>query len=237
MVKKPEKNFVSIPELANRWNWQESEVCELILQGKLVPSWYFNKYDAYQLYELSWDEEINDFCGTPLEGSRGDEEELLTISIRAEGFYFLIQPKRTSPTTCDFWLFSNTNGPFSSGDSVHHLPSPISLLEVKQRGIVMIAEVEKYEQEFKSHPENHEQQNQFKPMPRFSAQDAYLLKQIKLMEIDPKQLPKNQPGRAGIKSKIRQSTSNNYQLFTGTRVFDKAWERLLVNGDIAYQKT
>ena len=52
MVQKPEKNYVSISELAKRWVWDESDVCGLIWRGQLVPSWYFSKYDSYRVYEL-----------------------------------------------------------------------------------------------------------------------------------------------------------------------------------------
>ena len=63
MLQKPEMNYVSVPELAKRWNWTEPEVCALIWHGQLVPSWHFSEYDSYPVYELTLDEETNALKG------------------------------------------------------------------------------------------------------------------------------------------------------------------------------
>lgn len=73
-----------------------------------------------------------------------------------------------------------------------------------------------------------------KPLQKSAAQDAAILRQIKDFGFDPLTVPKNQPGKAGVKSAVRNALRKD-RLFTGARVFDKAWERLSKNGEIVIQ--
>lgn len=58
-------------------------------------------------------------------------------------------------------------------------------------------------------------------------QEDEILRVIRDLKHDPKQLPKNQPGKPGVKADVR------VQLAFSTKVFDKAWERLRADGSIA----
>lgn len=71
-----------------------------------------------------------------------------------------------------------------------------------------------------------------KPLQRGSAQDAMILTAIRKAGHNPLALPVNEPGKAGVKAEIRNALRNE-KLFTSSRVFDKAWERLRKQGDIA----
>jgi hypothetical protein len=71
------------------------------------------------------------------------------------------------------------------------------------------------------------------PRQRSQAQDEEIITAIKKLGHDPKALPKNQPGRPGVKNAVRQQLSGS-NLFVGKRVFDIAWERMSKAGDIAY---
>ena len=51
---------------------------------------------------------------------------------------------------------------------------------------------------------------------------------------DPLKLPKNEPGKPGIKAKVRKALKSN-PIFTGATVFEKAWERLRNGNEIADQ--
>lgn len=73
-----------------------------------------------------------------------------------------------------------------------------------------------------------------KPLQRTAAQDSAILCEIEKQGFDPLALPKNLPGKPGVKASIRAALSEN-SLFTGGTVFDKAWERLTARGDIAIQ--
>lgn len=70
-----------------------------------------------------------------------------------------------------------------------------------------------------------------KPVQRSAAQDAAVLAALKAMGIDPLAVPKNEAGKAGTKAEVRAALASN-ALFTGTTVFDKAWERLSTRGEI-----
>lgn len=69
---------------------------------------------------------------------------------------------------------------------------------------------------------------------RTAAQDAAVLAMLKEKGFDPLALPPNEAGKPGVKSLIRQALGTS-GLWAGTTVFDKAWERLSRNGDIAYK--
>ncbi len=70
-----------------------------------------------------------------------------------------------------------------------------------------------------------------KPMQRSAAQDAAIINEIRGQGLDPLALPKNKPGKAGIKSSIKTALQGS-ELFVGPTIFTKAWERLTANGDI-----
>lgn len=73
-----------------------------------------------------------------------------------------------------------------------------------------------------------------KPLQRTAAQDFAILYEIEKQGFDPLALPKNSPGKPGVKAAIRAALSEN-SLFTGGTVFDKAWERMTAHADIAIQ--
>lgn len=74
--------------------------------------------------------------------------------------------------------------------------------------------------------------NSPKPMQRQRAQELAILEAIRQAGHDPKHLPKNEPGKPGIKAQVSEALKGN-PAFTGPTVFDKAWERMRRTGDIA----
>lgn len=71
-----------------------------------------------------------------------------------------------------------------------------------------------------------------KPVSRTAAQDQEIIALLKSKGFSPDSLPKNDPGKPGVKAVIRDALGKG-EMWSGTTVFDKAWERLLKNGDIA----
>ena len=57
--------------------------------------------------------------------------------------------------------------------------------------------------------------------------------EIKRLDHDPKLLPRNMPGKSGVKSDVMDALKSN-ALFQAKSSFKKAWERLLQLQDIAY---
>ena len=68
---------------------------------------------------------------------------------------------------------------------------------------------------------------------RLRAQERAILAKLVDMGHNPKVLPKNQPGKAGVPSMCKKKLSDS-PLFEGVTTFDKAWERLAKDEDIKY---
>jgi hypothetical protein len=74
--------------------------------------------------------------------------------------------------------------------------------------------------------------NQPTPKQRQAAQEEAVINMLKAKKYDPTKLPKNPPGKSGVKAEIRAAVSCNEGLFAGSTVFDKTWERLRASGEI-----
>lgn len=70
------------------------------------------------------------------------------------------------------------------------------------------------------------------PKQRSHARDEEILKLLRKKGYDPLALPPYANDKPGVKAEIRKALGNK-GLWAGTTVFDKAWERLRKNGDIA----
>jgi len=72
------------------------------------------------------------------------------------------------------------------------------------------------------------------PVPRAAAQDAAILCEIKKQGYNPLGLPKNDPGKPGVKAAIRAALVGNNPLFPKAgKQFDKAWDRLRASREVA----
>ena len=74
-----------------------------------------------------------------------------------------------------------------------------------------------------------------KPKQRSAAQDEAIMAAIRAAGHDPKALPPRQAGRAGIKRHVRTQLEGTTLFPSGSTVFDRAWERLRRQDDIADQ--
>ena len=82
--------------------------------------------------------------------------------------------------------------------------------------------------------EQDETQNN-KPVSRSHAQNEAILAALRASGIDPLSMPPLIRGKAGTRAQIRERLGSK-GMWAGSKVFDKAWERLARNGDIAYKK-
>lgn len=71
-------------------------------------------------------------------------------------------------------------------------------------------------------------QRSVRPLPAQRWQENEILRVIGELGHDPKKLPKNNPGKAGVKAEVRA------RLSLTTSVFNKAWERLISDRAICY---
>ena len=69
-------------------------------------------------------------------------------------------------------------------------------------------------------------------MSRFVAQESEILAVIKALVQDPLQLPKNSPGKSGVKAQVKDMLGKS-GYWSGSTVFSKAWERMRASGVIA----
>jgi hypothetical protein len=70
-------------------------------------------------------------------------------------------------------------------------------------------------------------------LPKLRAQEQSIFNVIVDLGHNPKCLPKNKAGKRGVKFAVRTALKGS-ALFPSARIFDKAWERILEFGDIAY---
>jgi hypothetical protein len=70
------------------------------------------------------------------------------------------------------------------------------------------------------------------PVPRFAAQEAAIIAALHGLGHDPLQLPRNAPGKAGVKAQVRDQLDST-GIWTGRTVFAKAWERMRSHGAIS----
>jgi hypothetical protein len=75
-----------------------------------------------------------------------------------------------------------------------------------------------------------------RPLQAQREQERVILERLKVMGYSPKAIPANVPGRRGIKSEVRAAFPAS-RLFQSQAVFDKAWQRLLGEGEIKYDLT
>lgn len=70
-----------------------------------------------------------------------------------------------------------------------------------------------------------------KPLPKQRAQEQAILKTLRELNYDPLHLPKNAPGKNGVKAEVKEKLLLATSLFSQSS-FNKAWERLSGAGDI-----
>ncbi len=70
------------------------------------------------------------------------------------------------------------------------------------------------------------------PLQRWAFQEQEILRVLRELRLDPRALPKPSPGTPGPKAAARTALGTT-GIWTGERVFEKAWERLRESGQIA----
>lgn len=69
-------------------------------------------------------------------------------------------------------------------------------------------------------------------------QERLILETVKELGYDSQKLPKYSPGKAGVRNKVKNEVTSAHKsdFVKGSTVFDKAWDRLLKSGKVAYIK-
>lgn len=74
-----------------------------------------------------------------------------------------------------------------------------------------------------------------KSITKSKQRENLILDKLNSLKVDPQNLPKDVPGKNGIKAQVRKILEDN-PLFEGDTVFDKAWSIMTTNGKIKKQK-
>jgi len=117
-------------------------------------------------------------------------------------------------------------------------PLPMALVSVDDlrayfKGRLTIA-IDAVPSEAEAAPAKTMQSEPSKPVQRSAAQEQAILAEIERLNLDPRALPKPEPGKAGVKATVRASLEGVNPLFLKrSTVFAKAWERLRQRGEIA----
>jgi hypothetical protein len=75
-----------------------------------------------------------------------------------------------------------------------------------------------------------------KPLSRSAAQESAILAKIRELGHDPLNLPKNSPGKRGVKAAVGAALVSKNPLFPkGSTIFKHAWDKLRDRGDIVDQ--
>jgi hypothetical protein len=67
---------------------------------------------------------------------------------------------------------------------------------------------------------------------RLPVQEEVILEELRALGYVPSSLPKNTPGKAGVKKTVQVKLAN-HPVFSGSKTFSKAWERLRADARIA----
>lgn len=71
------------------------------------------------------------------------------------------------------------------------------------------------------------------PVQRTAAQNSAILAELKKQGIDQLALPKNEPGKPGVRSAVWKVLESKKDIFVSKKVFETAWQRLRDDGDLA----
>jgi hypothetical protein len=66
---------------------------------------------------------------------------------------------------------------------------------------------------------------QTNPLQRMVAQESAILQKLEELKYQPLALPKNKPGKSGVKAEVKQALGNT-GIWQGKTIFKKAWDRL-----------
>ena len=152
-IKLPPRNDLTLPELAKRWECTENDLRNLIVSGELRPSFIINKV-AHKVNFYKTSDDAGEYWQSATIGSfEGDDGKPHPQLYDVEGAYYLLHPDVTSSLDCQFFYFSkDKNHIKGTGDEnncfmLTKAEPSISLDTVFQKGMVMMSEVARFEEQ------------------------------------------------------------------------------------------
>lgn len=133
-------DYLTVDELATRWDCSTNEIIHAVIRGKLVPSTFLEQVRAIPF--LGGDRIGDDFNGTfdhPDLDKPGDDSD-----VPLYGMFYLHSPKQRGIDACDFSCASLEQNP-KSADSWYMLLDDIPLTDASL--VFFIDEIIRFEQE------------------------------------------------------------------------------------------
>lgn len=161
-IKLPPRRYLTLPELAIRWECTENEVRELIVSSQLKPSYIIN-HVAHKVRFFETSDDAGDFWQMEPIGSVEDDDGKLRPKLyNTEGSYYLLHPDVTSSLDCHFFYFSTDKEHVKGANEKNicfrlagkiGVGKGITLDMVFAHGMVMMSEVTRFEEQNSESPE------------------------------------------------------------------------------------
>ena len=187
-IRIPARNYLTFPELQDRWQCTENDLKFAIISGELKPSVRLLGTHTVLVWEQSasgeW--EISEY-------HPGDLGYRLEIDVR--GWQYLQDPIQTAAFDCKFWLVSDDRNPEKSEAPFScwfALPAHMKLDDVKNTGVFLLEEVARYEAK---HGGNLDSVKEEKIL---ATRERYTLLTIIAALAKEAKINVNQPGKAAI---------------------------------------
>lgn len=152
-IKLPPRDSLTLPELAKRWECSENDLRDLIVSGELRPSFIINKVAHKVRFDKTSDDTGEYWQPVTIGSFEGDDGKLRPKLYTVEGAYYLLHPDITSSLDCQFFYFSKDKNHIKGiGDEnncfmLTKAGQSISLDTVFQKGMVMMSEVARFEEQ------------------------------------------------------------------------------------------
>lgn len=148
------KKHYTFTELTDRWGCTENELKQAVIDGDLFASLHISA-GSYSLIQFLTDHNHGGSVSRPTELRHFADEEGEMVLQQLDGFYYLICPRRTGASQCEFSFFSDRPVHRDQVDICFSLQKMMNLDDVFGLGIVMAQEVARVEA-----------QNEDKPAPK-----------------------------------------------------------------------
>ncbi|TAM39968.1 MAG: hypothetical protein EPN61_11795 [Burkholderiaceae bacterium] len=141
-IKLPQRNYFTFPELMKRWDCEERDLFHLLLDEKLIPSYFLN--DCFKCFDLAEYEQRTGF--DPF-----DEEPWIPKRCLLHQFIYLVKPRQVSASELFFDVIASTRTcDRSSREPFDFKPTVLVdrhflFDDVMREGVVMMSEVALFE--------------------------------------------------------------------------------------------
>lgn len=146
------KKHYSFIELAERWSCTENELMQAVIDGDLVASLHISA-GSYLLNQFSQERSLGSSVCYPSElHDFSDDDGGKAVGKQLYGFYYLICPRRTGASECEFRFFADKPVGHDLGDICFSLEKNVHIDEVFDSGVVMAQEVARVEAKSEDQP-------------------------------------------------------------------------------------